>query len=66
MELILKNKHQHMIADLLWDATSLEQVDAIINTFGQDAIMVRHLMIAAYLDEINTTDLAEEVINRVR
>jgi hypothetical protein len=62
MEITLKTKQQFVIADLLWVAQSEEEVAAIIKVFGSDAILVRELMIAAAMDEVQETHLAERVL----
>lgn len=66
MELLLRTKQQHQIADLLWAAESVEEADAIVQKFGRDAIVVRDLMLAATMDEVTDTDLAVNVLNQIR
>jgi hypothetical protein len=62
MELVLKTQRQFEIADLLWVAQSQEEVNVIIKVFGHEAILVRELMIAAAMDEVQETHLAERVL----
>jgi hypothetical protein len=66
MELQLANKLQHHIADLLWNAKTTPEVKEIILKYGKDAQVVFYMMMAAYFDEVDATDLAEEVIARVK
>jgi predicted DNA-binding protein len=66
MKLNLTSKHHHLIADLLWQAESLQQAQTITKRFGVDGHIVFHLMMAHVYDEVNDTDLAEEVLNRIK
>lgn len=66
MELILKNKEQHKIADMLWTAQSQDEVNQILRVFGHDARVVYDLMIAATFDDVDNTDMAVSVINQIR
>ena len=66
MELQLANKVQHHIADLLWEAKSTSEVKEIIGTYGKDAVVVFIMMMAAYYDQVDATDLAEAVINQIK
>lgn len=65
MELILSNSNQHRIADLLWAAQSMEDMQAIVRANGRDAVVVRDMMLAAFMDEVNDTDLAQEVLRNL-
>ena len=51
MELVLKNPRQHKIADALWACGSLEETEAVIERYGQEAELIKELMYLAYLDE---------------
>jgi len=62
MELVLKNKLQHVIANLLWNAKSTDEVNAILAKFGRDAQVVHDMMVAAYLDDVTDVDLAKQVL----
>lgn len=64
MRLELATAQQHAIADLLWSAENLEQVQEIIHTYGHVARVVYELMVAAAFDEVQTTDLAEPILQR--
>lgn len=66
MELMLKNKEQHKIADLLWQAQSQDEVNQILRVFGHDARVVYELMIAATFDDVDNTDMAVSVIDQIR
>jgi hypothetical protein len=62
MELQLANKLQHEIASMMWEAKNQEVVNKIIKLYGHDALVVYHMMIAATFDQINDTDIAQEVL----
>ena len=62
MELQLANPVQHKIADLLWAAESHAEVDKIIRVFGHDARVVYNMMVAATYDEVDSTDVAEQIL----
>jgi len=66
MELQLQNADQHRIADLLWNAKDQKEVKVILRLFGHDAQVVYNMMMAAYFDQINDTDLAESVLNSIK
>ncbi len=66
MELQLANELQHKIADQLWDAKDYDRVRSIVAWYGVDGVIVFNMMMAAYFDNVDSTDLAEEVINRVK
>lgn len=65
MELTLANANQHRIADLLWAAESMEAMQAIVRANGRDAVVVRDMMLAAFMDEVTDTDLAKEVLRNL-
>ena len=65
MELQLQNQAQHKIADLLWVAQTQDEVDSILRVFGHDARVVYEMMIAATFDEVEDTQEALRVIQRV-
>lgn len=66
MKLQLKTKLQHDIADLLWAARDLEQVNRIVAQFGPDAVMIRDMMLADELDQYTEVDEAQEILNQFR
>jgi hypothetical protein len=51
MELQLKNQRQHKIADALWSCGSLEETEAVIEQYGQEAELIKELMYLGWLDE---------------
>jgi hypothetical protein len=65
MELQLKTERQHKIADFLWQAQDQEMVNLILKTFGHDAYIVYHMMIAHMLDEDESTDVAKQVLKNI-
>ena len=64
MRLELATAQQHAIADLLWSAENMEQVQEIIHTYGHVARVVYELMVAAAFDEVQSTDLAEPILKQ--
>lgn len=66
MKLQLANKLQHHIADLLWKAKTTAEVKEIIGTYGKDSVVVFIMMMAEYYDQVDATDLAEEVIRQIK
>lgn len=62
MELVLQNPAQHKIADLLWNAQNMSEVNMILRVFGHDARVVFELMTAATLDQVEDTPEADRVI----
>ena len=42
---------QKAIADLLWNTTTLEEVNALERILGKDVVLVKELIIAESLDE---------------
>jgi len=66
MELQLQNADQHRIADLLWNAKDQKEVKVILRLFGHDAQVVYNMMMAAYFDQIDDTDLAESLLNSIK
>jgi len=65
MELELQTPQQHAIADLLWAAQDEDDVQEIVRTYGHVAVVVRELMIAAFIDEVSSTKDAANVINSI-
>jgi hypothetical protein len=66
MKLQLSNALQHHIADQLWEAKDRGTVKKILNFYGIDAVIVLNMMLAEYYDNVDATDLAEEVISRIK
>jgi len=60
------SQQQMQIAEMLWKCNSLEDVDRLVRnmppTYRQDAVLVKELLIAAGLDDIQETDLAERAL----
>lgn len=65
MELQLQNEYQYMIADLLWKATTQEQVDSILKIFEKDAHIVYNMMLAEYFDTVDDVDAAQKLLKRI-
>ena len=56
---------QRQCADLLWQCQTKQQVDTIVELFGVDAVIVRELIVAATLDEIDDTAVAKVVLKDI-
>ena len=59
--------HQQVqIAEMLWKCNSLEDVDRLVRNmppaYRQDAVLVKELLIAAGLDDVQETELAERAL----
>ncbi len=65
MELRLQNAAQVKIADLLWVAQSQQEVDSILRVFGHDAHVVYNMMLAATYDQVEDTQDADRVTQRI-
>jgi len=66
MELRLSSQIQYDIADLMWEAKSIDEVNYIIKIFGKDALVVYNMIVATSLDENMTTDLAELILAKFK
>jgi hypothetical protein len=60
------SQQQVQIAEMLWKCNSLEDVDRLVRnmppTYRQDAVVVKELLIAAGLDEVQETELADRAL----
>ena len=60
------SQQQMQIAEMLWKCRSLEDVDRLVRNmppaYRQDAVLVKELLIAAGLDEVQETELAERAL----
>lgn len=65
LKIQLQNKKQFEIADLFWEATDQESVNLILRVFGHDAHVVLNMMIAASMDEVTDTNLAEQALSKI-
>ena len=59
--------HQQVqIAEMLWKCRSLEDVNRLVrnmpDSYRQDAVLVKELLIAAGLDDVQETELAERAL----
>lgn len=66
IEIQFQHSQQVALAELLWNADTQEEVDAILAEHGRMAYVVRDMLIAAQLDEVQDTDIAEAVIKRIK
>jgi hypothetical protein len=59
-------QQQVQIAEMLWKCNSLEDVDRLVrnmpDTYRKDAMVLKELMIAASLDDVEETQLAERAL----
>ena len=58
-------KRQRHCADLLWQCQTDSQVTSLVELFGVDAIIVRELIVAATLDELDDTAVANVVLKDI-
>jgi hypothetical protein len=60
------SQQQIQIAEMLWKCNSLEDVDRLVRnvpeSYRQDAVIVKELMIAAGLDDYQETELAQQTL----
>ena len=60
------SQQQMQIAEMLWKCNSLEDVDRLVRNmppaYRQDAVLVKELLIAAGLDDVQETELAERAL----
>ena len=59
-------EYQVKLANILWQCENNVQVAAVIALFGKEAKLVRELMVAAALDTLDETDVAEKVLAQFR
>lgn len=62
MEITFKTHEQTVIAELLWNCETDREVNVVLKTFGQEAYIVREMIIAATFDQVEETHLAERVL----
>ena len=60
------SQQQMQFAEMLWKCNSLEDVDRLVRnmppSYRQDAVLVKELLIAAGLDEVQETELADRAL----
>jgi len=60
------SQQQIQIAEMLWKCNSLEDVDRLVRnvpeSYRQDAVIVKELLIAAGLDSYQETELAQRAL----
>lgn len=57
-------QRQRDMADIMWSCRTQEQVNACITLWGAEAIVVRDMIIATSLDEVEETGLAMKVLDK--
>jgi hypothetical protein len=57
---------QSVIADILWNCQSQADADHIVRILGQEAEVVKAMIIAAYFDHITDTDLAKDLLDKFK
>lgn len=63
MEIEFQNDRQVKIAELMWNAENQDAVNLILKTFGHDAQVVYHMILAETYDQHVDTDIAKQVLN---
>lgn len=66
IEIQFATARQVEIAEALWDTETTQEVETLLSEYGREGYVVRDMILAAKLDEVQTTDLAELVLERVR
>ena len=60
------SQQQMQIAEMLWKCNSIDDVDRLVRnmpeSYRQDAVIVKELLIAAGLDSYQETDLAQRAL----
>ena len=64
MEIHGLNDEQAWIADQMWDCESDDEVKTLIALYGNDAVTVYEMMIAAYYDDVDVT-LDPAILERI-
>lgn len=65
MNIKFKTELQNYIADLLWAAETLEDVNEIISLYGKEAQVVKDMMVAEMWDQHDDTFLAKPILDRI-
>jgi hypothetical protein len=50
----------------MWNAENNNVVNEIIKCYGHDAVVVYNMMVAAVFDQIDDTDIAEDVVAKIK
>lgn len=66
MKIEFSNDLQVYVAQLLWEADSMERVEELLSIYGKDAEVAYSMILAETFDSCNETDLAEKVIQKVK
>ena len=71
IEIVGFNKKQRMLADIIWELDTQDQVQAFIRSLPQkdreQAQVVCEMMILAFFDEVDTVDTQTiDIINKVK
>lgn len=62
MNIKFQNERQAKIAELMWNAPNESLVHLMLKTYGHDAQVVYHMLIAETYDQCMDTNLAEDVL----
>jgi predicted alpha-1,6-mannanase (GH76 family) len=65
MKIKFDTELQNYIADLLWTAQTLEEVDEIICIYGKEAQVVKDMMVAEMWDQHDDTFVAKPILDRI-
>ena len=50
----------------MWKAQTTDEVQSIIKSNGKDAVIVFEMMLATFFDDQMETDMAEEILERIK
>lgn len=65
MKIQFANKNQVEIAKILWEAEDQASVNLVLTVFGHDAHVVYNMMVAASMDQVTDTAIAEQALKKI-
>ena len=65
MEIKFATSTQSKIADLLWEAIDMAEVNKLLRVFGIDGHIVYNMILAHTFDQITDTDLAKPILDKI-
>lgn len=64
------NYHQRILADILWNLDTQEELDAFFDTLDSDELMeaktILQMMILATMDDVRDTRTAKDILRKFR
>ena len=65
MEIKFQSKTQSKIADLMWNAKDMNEVNKLLTIFGKDGYIVYNMILAHTFDEVMDTDIASNTLKKI-